>query len=113
MVRIDTWLISCRVLGRGVENAMLASVMEFAQRVGARSIAGEYLPTAKNEQVKQLYDRFGFALVQDRGDGSAMYELSLDGSAWPATAWFEVNDSTGPSRQNQTETVQSIARRNR
>ena len=99
VVRIDNWLISCRVLGRRVENAMLASVMEFAQRVGARSLAGEYLPTAKNEQVRGLYDRFGFALVQDRGDGSAIYELSLDGSAWPETRWFEVNDSTAHSRQ--------------
>jgi FkbH-like protein len=105
VVRIDNWLVSCRVLGRRVENAMLASLIDFAQGVGARAIAGEYLPTAKNEQVKDLYPRLGFVRVQDRGEGSAMYELSLDGSFRPVTTWFEVSDSTAHSRQDQTAAV--------
>jgi len=106
VVRIDNWLMSCRVLGRRIENAMLASVMDFANHVGARAIAGEYVPTAKNEQVKDLYDRLGFARIQDRGDGSVVYELRLDTSARPATQWFEVEDSTVTNApQNQSVTV--------
>lgn len=106
VVRIDNWLMSCRVLGRRIENAMLASVIAFAQRVGARALAGEYLPSAKNAQVKDLYDRLGFTRAEERGDGSAVYELALDTSAAPATTWFEIEDATaGAGRQNQSATV--------
>jgi len=53
-------LISCRVLGRQVEDAMLAEVWNFARASGYKALLGTYIPSAKNQQVANLYDRMGF-----------------------------------------------------
>jgi FkbH-like protein len=55
--RIDTFLLSCRVLGRGVETALLA---ELCRRLDVGEVVGEYLPSAKNAQVADFYPRHGF-----------------------------------------------------
>lgn len=57
---IDTWLMSCRVLGRGVEGATLNLVAAEAQRLGADRLVGEYRPTAKNGMVSEHYVKLGF-----------------------------------------------------
>jgi FkbH-like protein len=57
---IDTWLMSCRVLGRDVERATLAIVAEEARRRGAHTIIGRYRPTSKNSMVADLFPRLGF-----------------------------------------------------
>jgi FkbH-like protein len=74
--RIDLWLMSCRVLGRKVEEAILADLAARARSLGARRLIGEYLPTAKNELVRDLYPRLGFT-QKGRRDGGVRYELSL------------------------------------
>ena len=56
----DVWLMSCRVLGRRVEEAALAHVCAAARAQGARKLVGVYLPTAKNQMVAELYGRLGF-----------------------------------------------------
>ena len=57
---IDTWLMSCRVLKRGMENFVLNTLINFAKAKGFKYLRGEYLPTAKNQIVKDLYKNFGF-----------------------------------------------------
>lgn len=57
---IDTWLMSCRVLGRGVEAATLGLVVAEARGLGARRLVGEYRPTAKNDMVRDHYLKLGF-----------------------------------------------------
>jgi FkbH-like protein len=57
---IDTWLMSCRVLKRGMENFVLNTIMQYAILNGFKIVKGEYIPTAKNEMVKNHYLRFGF-----------------------------------------------------
>jgi predicted enzyme involved in methoxymalonyl-ACP biosynthesis len=52
---LDTWLMSCRVLGRGVENATLNIIVEEARRLGAKRLRGTYIPTSKNGMVKNHY----------------------------------------------------------
>jgi len=59
-VFIDTWLMSCRVLKRGMEEFMLNRIVEIAAENGFSVIEGEYLPTAKNSMVCDLYESFGF-----------------------------------------------------
>lgn len=59
-LEIDTWLMSCRVLGREVERATLAILIEEARRCGAREILGRFRPTAKNGMVADLLPRLGF-----------------------------------------------------
>lgn len=57
---IDTWLMSCRVIGRGVERYALNRFVEKGRESGARTLVGQYEPTAKNGLVKDLYPSLGF-----------------------------------------------------
>jgi FkbH-like protein len=60
---IDTWLMSCRVLGRRVEHFMFDRLCEAARAAGIATIVGVYRPTAKNAQVADLFTRLGFRLA--------------------------------------------------
>jgi FkbH-like protein len=60
---IDTWLMSCRVLGRQVESTTLNLLAQEAQKLGARRLIGEYIPTKKNGMVKDHYAKLGFTVM--------------------------------------------------
>lgn len=72
------WLMSCRVLGRQVEEAVLAHVAAAAKAAGVSKLVGTYLPSPKNQMVADLYGRLGFALVESGPDGATIWELPLD-----------------------------------
>ncbi len=74
---IDTWLMSCRVLGRGVERATLELIAARAKELGATRLLGEYLPSKKNGMVKAHYDGLGFTPI-DSGSEGQRYVLDLD-----------------------------------
>ena len=76
---IDTWLMSCRVLGRGVEEACLNVMVEAALRLGASCLKGEYIPTAKNAMVSDLYQRLGFTLESSERTGRTLWSLDISG----------------------------------
>jgi FkbH-like protein len=57
---IDTWLMSCRVLKRGMEQHVLNYVVVAARQAGFRRVVGEYIATPKNGMVKDHYERLGF-----------------------------------------------------
>lgn len=59
---IDTWIMSCRVLKRGMENFVLNTITNAAKELNAQKLIGEYLPTAKNGLVKNHYAGLGFKL---------------------------------------------------
>lgn len=75
--RIDLWLMSCRVFGRKVEDAILTDIVTRARSLGARRLIGEYAPTAKNALVRDLYPRLGFKECGRTGT-SVLYALPLD-----------------------------------
>ncbi len=60
MLFIDTWLMSCRVLKRGMEHFVLNTIVNYAKEKEFSTIKGEYIPTAKNEMVKDHYLKLGF-----------------------------------------------------
>jgi FkbH-like protein len=70
---IDTWVMSCRVLKRGVENLVLNELVESASRRGVKRLVGEFIPTRKNALVKDHYRNLGFL---ENGD---VWMLELDG----------------------------------
>lgn len=76
-LEIDTWLMSCRVLGRRMEEATLAHIVAAARSRGASALLGRYLPTAKNGMVADHYDKLGFTLVERGEDGSSLWRLAL------------------------------------
>ena len=95
-LRIDTWLISCRVLGRKIEDVMLASACAFARATGARRVVGEFVPTAKNAQVSAIYPRFGFDTLRDGADG-ALYELPVERAPAAPAGLHDIDDATVPA----------------
>ena len=74
---IDLWLMSCRVLKRGMESAMLDELVAQAQMRGIRTLRGTYLPTRKNTIVANHYPSLGFRPLTTHPDGSATYTLDL------------------------------------
>jgi FkbH-like protein len=73
---IDTWLMSCRVIGRTVEAEMLSQVSRRALDLGCRWLQGTYVPTAKNGMVKGVFARFGFDQVAE-ADGTTTWRYDL------------------------------------
>ena len=73
-VFVDTWLMSCRVLGRGVEQLVLNTIVKRARELGLKYVRGEYVPTAKNGMVKDHYATLGFA-----PDGPRRWVLAVEG----------------------------------
>ncbi|MCQ2065773.1 MAG: HAD-IIIC family phosphatase, partial [Bacteroidaceae bacterium] len=73
---VDTWLMSCRVLKRGMENFTLNTIAAYARENGFKRIIGEYLPTVKNGMVKEHYPSLGFLSVE--GSNTAQYMLDVD-----------------------------------
>lgn len=73
---VDTWLMSCRVLKRGMENFTLNTMVERAKAAGYRRIIGEYLPTPKNKMVEDHYASLGFQKIE--GAPTAQYVLDVD-----------------------------------
>jgi FkbH-like protein len=77
VVEMDTWLMSCRVLGRQVEPATLNLAAGFARALGASRLRGVYLPTKKNAMVRDHYTRLGFTEITAGPDGASVAELDL------------------------------------
>jgi FkbH-like protein len=75
---IDTWLMSCRVLGRRLEVATLNLVAAQAKCLGAKRLIGEYIPTAKNAIVMNLYAELGFTIIETLPDGACRAILELE-----------------------------------
>ncbi|MBR4622092.1 MAG: HAD-IIIC family phosphatase [Ruminococcus sp.] len=77
---IKLWLMSCRVLKRDMELAMLDGLAAQAKAAGITKLVGTYIPTAKNKMVKDFYpDTLGFSAVSATEDGTTVWELDITG----------------------------------
>lgn len=72
------WLMSCRVLKRDMEYAMLDQLVKAARGRGIKTIKGYYFPTAKNKMVAGLYGDFGFEKISSDADGNTVWSLDTD-----------------------------------
>ncbi len=72
-VFVDTWLMSCRVLKRGMEEFIVNKMVEAAKINGFKKVSAEYIPTAKNSMVKDIYKTMGF-----NEDGENKYQVNVD-----------------------------------
>jgi FkbH-like protein len=77
-LEIDTWLMSCRVLKRGVEQMVLREIVLNAKARGAKRVVGVYLPTERNSMVANHYRDLGFTLAETLDGGGTVWELSTD-----------------------------------
>jgi len=92
---IESFMLSCRILGRGIENAFLNVVLNSLFEKGIREITASFIPTAKNVQVEKFYDRNGFEMIEavnkaekkyyrifltDKKIIGILYEVAMQGS---------------------------------
>jgi FkbH-like protein len=86
---IDSLLLSCRVIGRGIETALLTQVAERAARIGCKWIVGEYIETKKNAPCANFYAEHGFERVEVSGGGqSIVYRLDLTAHLPTTPSWL-------------------------
>ena len=76
-IRIDSFLMSCRVLQRGVEQLAMNTIVDFARRRGVARVTGQYVPTSRNRMVKPFYPQFGFRTVGERSDGTTDFAIAV------------------------------------
>jgi FkbH-like protein len=89
-LEIDTLLLSCRVIGRTVETAMLAHLCEEAARRGLQRLHGRIMPTAKNAPVQDLYARHGFEREPGQNSGETSWRLELGSGAIRYPEWLRI-----------------------
>jgi len=74
---ITDWLMSCRVLARGVEEYLMNYVVSEAARLNLELVVGSYIPTAKNAMVKDFFPKFGFEKVEKPLNGATRFVLRV------------------------------------
>jgi len=74
---IDSFLLSCRVLGKGIEFAFLKKVLSSLRKSGMKQVQAYYEPSLKNRQTADFYEQCGFKLVSDTSDGNKEYVMDL------------------------------------
>jgi predicted enzyme involved in methoxymalonyl-ACP biosynthesis len=84
--------MSCRVIGYGVETALLAAVSDDAQVAGATQLVGEYIESPRNAPAGDFYQRHGFAEMEST-DGAMRWRLALTEQPTPCPPWIRMQSS--------------------
>jgi FkbH-like protein len=87
--RIDSLLMSCRVMGLGIETAFLEQIYSDAVRERAATLIGEYVQSKKNQVVKELYAQHGFSLVWEE-DGRQEWRLAVAATPIRRPSWIHI-----------------------
>ena len=74
---IDSWIMSCRVLGRRVEEAILQHLVRTARAAGASELIGRYIPTARNGLVRDHFAKLGFISIGAEPGGETTWQLAV------------------------------------
>ncbi len=90
---VDTFLLSCRVIGRTVETALLAHLAESARQRGRKRLVGWFLPTKKNAPARDFYQEHGFERQETNGAGS-LWTLDLPSSRLRCPDWIKLKVAT-------------------
>ncbi len=86
---VDTFLLSCRVIGRTVETALLAHLAESAAHRGCKQLVGWFLPTKKNAPARDFYSQHGFE-QKEKSDTGSLWTLDLPTSTLRAPEWIKL-----------------------
>ena len=87
---IDTFLLSCRILGKGIEKAFIKKILVMLKERGVEIVKADYLPTTKNAQAADFYDHCGFSCVVENADGSKEYELDLKSADFDIEKYYHI-----------------------
>ncbi|TXS48354.1 HAD-IIIC family phosphatase [Streptomyces sp. uw30] len=97
VLRIDNFVLSCRVFSRGIESACVAAVLRFARDTGASTVTGRHLPSPRNAAFASFYAGHGFAPVgTDPDDPEAVFFRHDLTDIAPAPAHLRLHAAFGP-----------------
>lgn len=88
---VDTWVMSCRVLARGMEDFIQNEMLFIGRQCGAQRLLGKYIPTKKNGLVAELYKRLGYRLLSNE-NGSTLWECPVEEGASMRKTFIEQVD---------------------
>lgn len=88
---IDTFLLSCRILGKGIEDAFIKKILVLLRENGVIMVKATFIPTAKNAQVKDFYDHCGFSCVAEELDGRKIYTLNLNDADLSIKKYYQID----------------------
>ena len=91
-LHMELWLMSCRVLKRDMEYAMMDELVEKAREHGIKKIYGYYYPTAKNTMVKDFYALQGFTKISEDEEGNSIWEFIVDETYQKKQSVIRVNE---------------------
>ena len=91
---IDTFLLSCRVIGRSVETALLSRLADMAASRGRKHLKGWFLPTKKNSPAREFYAQHGFEKQEENHQGS-LWRLSLPQNTIAVPDWIRLKTTQG------------------
>ena len=91
-LHMELWLMSCRVLKRDMEYAMMDELVSRARAQGIRKIAGYYYPTAKNSMVREFYAALGFRKISEDEAGNTVWEFNIEDTYEKKQHVIEIND---------------------
>lgn len=74
---IEEFAMSCRIMGKNIENAIVEDVEQELKKAGYDRLRASYVPTAKNKPVSALYDSLGYRKIADMSQGGVLYEAEL------------------------------------
>lgn len=92
-LEIDTFLMSCRVLQRGVEQLAMNKIFDYARKGNYACVRGQYIPTAKNIMVKSFFEQFGFQQTGKSEDGASQWRLA-SADYVPRKVFIDVNGTS-------------------
>jgi FkbH-like protein len=100
---IDTWLMSCRVLGRKVEQVVLREILEHARAAGIEKLSGAYRPTDRNRLVNDHYAKLGFTKTAEEDTGLTEWELLVNCAAPEAVPMRVVSQGFVPAMERSVD----------
>ena len=91
-IHIDLWIMSCRVLKRNMEHAMMDKLVEYCQKLGIEEIYGYYYPTPKNTMVKDFYGTIKFEKVSEDDAGNSVWRYNVPENYQPQNKFINVKE---------------------
>ena len=88
-VTVENFFMSCRVIGRGVEMSIWARIIADALKRGCTQLSAEFIPSSKNAQVADFYDRLGMRMTKEE-NGSQQYAIAIADLITPTNPWIEM-----------------------
>jgi FkbH-like protein len=87
---LDSFLLSCRILGKHIEEAFLNFVLNYLKQQGVGNVQAQYIPTAKNIQVKDFYAKNGFQIIAHDKNGCMSYRIDISSQSFPVKPYFKI-----------------------